>query len=352
MKMHPYLIVLTSFLFLSCASGMRDYESPNFDRESGRFQHSDGDKHDKSFVDLFGLAFKYFLREDDAFERNGFPLVKRSKEELEGFNENVMWVGHASILINHAELTVLTDPQFSERASPLSFAGPKRVTPVPFEISDLPKLDVVVISHNHYDHLDEFSIKQISMSQPEVTFLVPLGLRTLLLSWGARNVIELDWWQSFEIKGAIFQPTPVQHWSKRSAFDRNKSLWAGWMVQWQDFSFYFAGDTGYSNDFKEVSSRLGNPDLAAIPIGAYEPREFMQSAHITPEEAVVVFKDLNAKYAIGIHWGTFKLTLEPMNEPPIRLSRELERLGIDKQRFRTLRHGEVWPLYSEGTIGP
>lgn len=219
---------------------------------------------------------------------------------------------------------------------------------MPFEISDLPELDVVVISHNHYDHLDEFSIKQISMSQPEVTFLVPLGLRTLLLSWGARNVIELDWWQPVEIKGAILQPTPVQHWSKRSAFDRNKSLWAGWMVQWQDFSFYFAGDTGYSDDFKEVSSRLGNPDLAAIPIGPYEPREFMQSAHITPEEAVVIFEDLNAKYAIGIHWSTFKLTVEPMNEPPIRLGRELERLGIDKHRFRTLQHGEVWPQVFDG----
>ena len=213
-----------------------------------------------------------------------------------------------------------------------------------FEISDLPELDVVVISHNHYDHLDEFSIKQISMSQPEVTFLVPLGLRTLLLSWGARNVIELDWWQPVKIKGAILQPTPVQHWSKRSAFDRNKSLWAGWMVQWQDFSFYFAGDTGYSDDFKEVSFRLDNPDLAAIPICAYEPREFMQSAHITPEEAVVIFEYLNAKYAIGIHWGT----VEPMNEPPIRLGRELERLGIDKHRFRTLQHGEVWPQVFDG----
>ena len=219
---------------------------------------------------------------------------------------------------------------------------------MPFEISDLPELDVVVISHDHYDHLDEFSIKQISMSQLEVTFLVLLGLRTLLLSWGARNVIELDWWQPVEIKGAILQPTPVQHWSKRSAFDLNKSLWAGWMVQWQDFSFYFAGDTGYSDDFKEVSSRLGNPDLAAIPIGPYEPREFMQSAHITPEEAVVIFEDLNAKYAIGIHWGTFKLTVEPMNEPPIRLGRELERLGIDKRRFRTLQHGEVWPQVFDG----
>ena len=318
-------------------------ESPNFNKSTGRFQHPAGDLQNKSFSDLFDFFAEYLKRSEDKWETIGFPVLKNTINELQNFNENVLWVGHASVMINHSNLTILTDPHFSNYASPFSFMGPKRITSVPFTIPELPRLDVIVISHNHYDHLDEQSIREIAIYQPEVRFLVPLGLKKLLLEWGANDVTELDWWQSIKIKGATFQPTPVQHWSKRSAFDRNKTLWAGWMTQWEDFSFYFTGDTGYSNDFKEVSNRLGNPDLAAIPIGAYEPREFMKSAHINPEEAVMVFKDLGAKRAIAIHWGTFKLTLEKMDEPPHRLNRALESAGISKNRFRVLQHGESWP---------
>ena len=318
-------------------------DSPNFNNSTNRFQHPTGDSNDKSFGDLFDFFTDYFRRVDDEWENIGFPVMKSLNNELKNFHENAVWVGHASIMINHSNLTILTDPQFSDYASPFSFMGPRRITPVPFVIADLPPLDVVIISHNHYDHLDEYSVRQILKHQSKVKFLVPLGLKTLLLEWGAKDVTELDWWQSIKIKGATFQPTPVQHWSKRSAFDRNKTLWAGWMAQWEDFSFYFAGDTGYSDDFKEVSKRLGSPDLAAIPIGAYEPRSFMKSSHINPEEAVTVFKDLGAKYAIAIHWGTFKLTLEKMSEPPHRLDQALETEGVSKSRFKVLQHGEFWP---------
>ena len=221
--------------------------------------------------------------------------------------------------------------------------GPRRATPAPFKPAESPPLDVVVISHNHYVHLDEYRIRQISKHQPNVKFLVPLGLSSLLIEWGVADVTELDLWQSVIVKGVTFQPTPVQHWSKRSAFDRNKTLWDGWMTKWEDFSFYFTGDTGYSDDFKEVSKRLGRPDLAAIPIGAYEPREFMKSSHINPEEAVAVFKDLGAKYAIAIHWGTFKLTLEKMDEPPRRLAQAIENAQVSKSQFLVLQHGEFWP---------
>ena len=220
--------------------------------------------------------------------------------------------------------------------------GPRRATPVPFKPAELPPLDVIIISHNHYDHLDEYTIRQISKYQPNVKFLVPLGLRALLIEWGAADITELDWWQSVIVKGVTFQATPVQHWSKRFAFDRNKTLWAGWMTQWDEFSFYFAGDSGYSNDFSETARRLGSPTLAAIPIGAYEPREFMKGAHMNPAEAVKVFSDLGAKYAVGIHWGTFKLTLETLNEPPLLLEESLIEKGFSTQSFRALRHGEQW----------
>jgi L-ascorbate metabolism protein UlaG (beta-lactamase superfamily) len=317
--------------------------SPNFNEQTARFQHPKGDLNDKSFIDLFKFFFAYFTRQSDERENVGFPVLASSKNDLANFKENVMWVGHSTLLLNHSELTIMTDPQFSGRASPLLFMGPKRVTPPPFDIADLPRIDVVVISHNHYDHLDEASISEIAKTQPNVEFLVPLGLKSLLEEWGAKNVTELDWWQQMKHKGVTIQPTPVQHWSKRTFFDRNKTLWSGWMIQWNDFAFYFAGDAGYSSDFQETVKKLGKPDLAAIPIGAYEPRDFMKSAHINPDEAVKVFSDLGAKYAIGIHWGTFKLTMEPMNEPPNRLKNALKVACPDRKFFRTLKHGEMWP---------
>ena len=172
--------------------------------------------------------------------------------------------------------------------------------------------------------------------------MVPLGLAQTLHKWGAVDVTELDWWQAVKFQEIEIQPTPVKHWSSRSLFDRNKSLWAGWMIKWDDFSFYFAGDSGYSGDFKETAKRLGSPTLAAIPIGAYEPRDFMKAAHMNPEEAVKAFEDLEAKYGVAIHWGTFKLTTERMDEPPKRLLRSLKGERIPHDKFRALSHGEKW----------
>ena len=340
-----YTGVLFLIIILSgCSGSVQIYDSPNFNPETGRFQHTGGDKHNKSFTDMMGLAVSYFSRAPDAWEKKGFPVTETSKDDLRDFSENVIWVGHATLLLNHQDVTVLTDPQFSGRASPFQFAGPKRVTPVPFSIADLPEIDIVIISHNHYDHLDEASIRQLARLQPQIRYLVPLGLAPLLRTWGAQNVEELDWWQPVQHGDVLIQPTPVQHWSKRTTLDRNKTLWAGWMLQWPDFSFYFAGDTGYSSDFRETAKRLGSPTLAAIPIGAYAPRDFMKSSHVNPEEAVTMFQDLGAQYAIGIHWGTFKLTLEEMNEPPIRLKAALTAAGISTDVFRALQHGEDWAL--------
>ena len=320
-----------------------DYSfSPNFNVEKGQFEHPEGDKSDKDIFDLFGLAFKFLGREDDEWEDRGFPVVSSYKSSLEVFSENMIWVGQSTILLNHNNVTVLTDPHFGNRASPFSFMGPKRLTPPPFTVADLPKIDVVLISHNHFDHLDEDTIVELANLQPNIKYFVPLGLASTLEDWGAEDVVELDWWQPFQYENVEIQATPVQHWSKRSLFDRNRTLWAGWMMRWDEFSFYFAGDSGYSNDFKETAKRLGSPTVAAIPIGAYEPREFMKGAHMNPEEAVKVFSDLGAQYAVGIHWGTFKLTLETMDEPPLLLEESLIKKGVSTQRFRALEHGEQW----------
>ena len=335
-------LTLPLLLMTGCVAPMDYSFSPNFNVEKGQFEHPEGDKSDKGIFDLFGLAFEFLGREDDEWEERGFPVVSSDKSSLEGFSENMIWVGQATILLNHNNVTVLTDPHFGNRASPFSFMGPKRLTPPPFTVADLPKIDVVLISHNHFDHLDEQTIIELANLQPNIKYFVPLGLAPTLNDWGAEDVVELDWWQPFQYENMEIQATPVQHWSKRSFFDRNKTLWAGWMMRWDEFSFYFAGDSGYSNDFKETARRLGSPTLAAIPIGAYEPREFMKGAHMNPEEAVKVFSDLGAQYAVGIHWGTFKLTLETMNEPPLLLEESLIDKGFSTQSFRALRHGEQW----------
>ena len=347
LKQRMKLLCLTILILLLCinvgCNHGASFKSPNFNERTKRFEHPDGVAQEKSFSSIVSFALEYFTRERDIEENTGFPVIHRTKEQLDSFKENVMWIGHSTLLLNHSNLTVLTDPHLSERASPLTFLGPKRVTPQPLGVADLPPVDVVVISHNHYDHLDAVTIKSLVQLQPNVKFLVPLGLKHLVEKWGAIAVQELDWWEKTKVKGVVIQPTPVQHWSKRTAFDRNKTLWSGWMLQWPDFSFFFAGDSGYSNDFKTVTEKLGAPTLAAIPIGAYEPRHFMKVAHLNPREAVQVFQDLNAKYAIGIHWGTFKLTLEPMQEPQKKLTEELKGVSLIEREFRTLKHGETWP---------
>ncbi len=340
--MYRLLIIIICFFFSGCLETMNYKKSPNFNEQKQRFQHPAGDPSNKTVTDLFKMMREFSYRASDQLERQGFPVTYSDQNTLSAFSESVIWIGQSCILLNHNGVTILTDPHFSGRASPVGFAGPKRVTPAPFEISDLPIVDVVLISHNHYDHLDRTSIADLIAYQPSIKFFVPLGLAKTLRKWGANDVTELDWWQTAILNGIEIQPTPVQHWSKRSFFDRNKSLWAGWMVKWSDFSFYFAGDSGYSDDFKETAKRLGSPTIAAIPIGAYEPRDFMKAAHMNPEEAVQTFVDLGAKYAFAIHWGTFKLTTEPMGEPKVRLRHSLTENDIALHRFRALQHGEEW----------
>ena len=340
--MYRLLTIILCFFLLGCVDKMDYANSPNFNVQKKRFQHPAGDPSDKTVADLFKMMKAFSNRATDQSEKHGFPVTYSDQATLSAFSESVIWIGQSSILLNHNGVTILTDPHFSGRASPIGFAGPKRVTPAPFEISDLPVVDVVLISHNHYDHLDRTSIVDLIAYQPSIKFFVPLGLAKTLREWGANDVTELDWWQAAMLNGIEIQPTPVQHWSKRSFFDRNKSLWAGWMMKWSDFSFYFAGDSGYSDDFKETAKRLGSPTLAAIPIGAYEPRDFMKAAHMNPEEAVQTFVDLGANYAFAIHWGTFKLTTEPMDEPKVRLRHSLTENDIALNRFRALQHGEEW----------
>ncbi|MNK06312.1 metal-dependent hydrolase [compost metagenome] len=264
----------------------------------------------------------------------------------ENKNRNTFtWIGHASALLQIEGLNILIDPVFSERVSPVSFMGPKRHVALPFQVSDLPPIDAVVISHSHYDHLDLDTLKELHKRNGEATlFLVPLGIQELLASEGIKNVKELDWWEDITIKTLKLTFTPAQHWTQRGLFDRNQSLWGGWYLQAPSLKFLYTGDTGYSKDFQDIRAKLGPADVAMIPIGAYEPRWFMKQQHVNPEEALKIHQDLGAKTSIGVHWGTFRLADESLGAPAVDLKVALEKENVSSETFRVMKHGETIQL--------
>jgi N-acyl-phosphatidylethanolamine-hydrolysing phospholipase D len=257
--------------------------------------------------------------------RPDLEFILRNAAAGTGMVRTVTWIGHATTLVQASGLNVLTDPIFSRRASPVRFLGPSRAQLPGIALAELPHIDVVVISHNHYDHLDRDSIHWLARQPggPPV-FLVPLGVKAWLAKLGIARAVELDWWDLHEYAGVEFHFTPVQHWSGRSLGDRNKTLWGGWAVFGADCQWYFSGDTGYSADFvdtrrrfaeRQTAERGGGFDIALIAVGACEPRWFMQTQHVDPAEAVQVHLDLGAKRSLGIHWGTFALADDPLDYP-------------------------------------
>jgi N-acyl-phosphatidylethanolamine-hydrolysing phospholipase D len=267
----------------------------------------------------------------------------------------VTWIGHATVLAQFSGLNVLTDPMFSPRASPLAFTGPVRAQPPGLALAQLPHVDLVLISHNHYDHLDEASVRALA-AQPggAPLFVVPLGMKPWLASVGIEHAVELDWWQVHRIDSPAGKVevmlTPVQHWSARSLTDRMQVLWGGFAVMAPDFHFFFGGDTGYSKDFADIRAHLaarqadGGFDLAVLPVGGYEPRWFMADQHVNPQEAVQIHRDLGARRSLGVHWGTFELTDEALDEPPRALAAARQAQGLAADEFFVLAIGQTQRL--------
>ena len=283
------------------------------------YKNTNGVASDKSFGDML-----QWIRSDIEPEITKIELSSDwQKLNLSEDDNYAIWIGHSTFLIKKNGVTILTDPIFSKRASPFKNIGPKRLIPPAIPLDAIPHIDIVTVSHNHYDHLDIHSLKKISKKHPEAIFLVPAGDEKLLKRKKIKNVYNFDWWESIEHKGFVITFTPVQHWSKRSLFDRNKSLWGGWFFNHKDYSLYHAGDTGYSKDFIDTKIKLGSPKYAFIPIGAYDPEWFMAESHVNPEDAVQIMLDLEAEKAFGMHWATFVLTDEDTIEPKIRLEKEI-----------------------------
>ena len=302
---------------------------------SAEYKNTNGEEIDKSIKDL--------IRWQRNQKKPVLSSIDLSDEwklvDFEKSNNFMIWIGHSTFLIKKNNLVILTDPVFSERASPFKRLGPKRLIPPAILLNELPKIDVVTISHNHYDHLDIRSLKKLSKLNPNLIFLIPKGDIDIFNKKNIDNVKEFVWWEEISINDFIFTFTPVQHWSARGLFDRNESLWGGWFIKSNDYSLYHAGDTGYSNDFIETQKRLGSPKYAFLPIGAYDPEWFMAASHVNPEDSIRIMKDLGAEFSFGMHWGTFTLTAEDTLEPPQRLKEALNNDKLDN--FITLKPGEV-----------
>ncbi|MEM9603143.1 MAG: MBL fold metallo-hydrolase [Pseudomonadota bacterium] len=347
--MRTLVIAIGLLTIAACAGFMTREEStavpgkPAHHRSDGRFVNTDGEAIDKPLS-----ALLKWQREAPDVKRVSLPLAENDPAYLRAnrTDSTLTWIGHSTFLLQHNGVNILTDPHFGQRASPVRFAGPKRLVPPGVDLDALPDIDIVVISHNHYDHLDRYTVKALTRKQAAnpPTWFVPLKQKAWFESLGVPDVVELDWWQAADVGDWTVTAVPVKHWTSRTPFDRNTVLWAGWALQTDGFSFAHIGDSGYSADFKAIGDRLGPFDLAAVPIGAYLPRWFMQAAHMNPEEAVKVHRDLRAARSVAMHWGTFVLTDEPVEDPPRQLALALREAGVDPDAFLVLQHGETLPL--------
>lgn len=263
----------------------------------------------------------------------------------------VTWVGHATFLVQIGGRNILTDPMWSERASPTTLAGPRRWVRPGIAFSDLPPIDAVVQSHNHYDHLDDATVRALAQRHHRARWFAPLGLAPFLRARGIARVTELDWWEARHDDGVTYTCAPAQHFSARGPLDRNRTLWCSWGIAAGGRRLYFGGDSGLHPDYGPIGERCGPFDVTLLPIGAYEPRWFMRPVHMNPEEAVQAYRALArsagahaAPTFVAMHWGTFKLTDEPMDEPPRRLRAAWAEAGLPPGRLWVPAHGETRQL--------
>lgn len=333
------------FAVARATAGNRYYNGPVTDHFNGReFFNPDGVE-PASFTDLlrwqFGGGRAKWPAEWPSPHGQAQPEARVDGERIV-----VTMVGHASLLIQVAGLNIVTDPVWSPRASPFSFAGPKRVNAPGIAFEHLPKIDVVLLSHNHYDHMDAATLERLKQAHDPVV-VTPLGNDAILQKAvpGIRTEV-LDWGGAHGMSGVTIHAEPAHHWSARGTGDRRMALWCAFVIETPAGKIYFAGDTGFheGRNFRAASEKHGRFRFAMIPIGSYEPRWFMEPQHQNPDQAAEAFKLVGADFAGGMHWGTFQLTNEPVTEPRDLLLAALDREGIARDRFRPMLPGEVWEI--------
>jgi L-ascorbate metabolism protein UlaG (beta-lactamase superfamily) len=307
--------------------------------------HFDG----KRFVNLTGAAGQPFSAVPRMLltRRTPWPAhvdePPRTPAALDGAAAAVTFIGHATFLIQTAAGNILTDPMYSTRAGPFNWIGPRRVRQPAVRLDDLPPIAMVLLSHNHYDHCDLPTLAMLAKRDDPIV-VTPVGNGRVARSAGMRRVEELDWWQSATTSPMPVTLTPAHHFSARGPFDKNRALWGGFLIVAGHTRIYFAGDTAYAPFFGDVRQRFGPIDLALLPIGAYEPRWFMHVVHMNPAEAVQAHLDLEASQSIAMHFGTFRLTAEGMDEPTRELASALDANGVPQSRFRALAFGDSFRL--------
>ena len=303
--------------------------------------HFDG----RRFVNPTGIAGQPFTAVPRMLLERRTPWPPRIDEPprlpppRQGADAAITFIGHSTFLIQTAAGNILTDPMYSLRAGPFNVVGPRRVRQPAVRFDDLPRIAIVLLSHNHYDHCDRHTLRMLAERFDPIV-MTPLGNGALVRSAGIRRVEELDWWQEAKTAALPITLTPAHHFSARTPFDRNRALWGGFTVVAGGARIYFAGDTAYAPFFRELPQRLGRIDLALLPIGAYEPRWFMRAVHMNPAEAVQAHLDLGALESIGMHFGTFQLTTEGIDEPLRGLEDACRSRNIPVSVFRTLGFGE------------
>ena len=299
------------------------------------------------FVPFFWRRLRESSRKPVLPQGHAVPLV----EALEAFErltgrDTITWLGHASFLIRLAGRTILTDPYLSDFAGPFPGLGPRRFVPAGIPVDRLPPVDALLVSHNHYDHLDRRTLRALA-GKEETTAFVPLGLGSLLRQDGFAKVQEMDWDDAITLDGLTIRALPALHFSSRTPFDRNQTLWCSFAIVAGSRRLFFSGDTGYGPVFERVGREYGPFDVAMVPIGAYEPETIMRPVHCNPEEAVRLGKQIGARALAAMHWGTVVLTDEPPFEPPVRFRAAAREAGYADEDIWILRIGETRLLSGE-----
>ncbi|MDH4554988.1 hypothetical protein E8F11_07305 [Pseudomonas sp. BN417] len=318
------------------------YRGPQSDNFDGRHFRNLEPKPHKGTRELLRWQFS---REKQApwVDQPGPAIPPEVAQRAEGDELRVTYINHATLLIQHRGLNILTDPVWSQRVSPFSFVGPRRHHPPGLGLDQLPPIDLILVSHNHYDHLDLESLRALVERFPLATVVSGLGNGPLIRESGFSRIVELDWWQNLPLAGGLtLHSVPVQHWSARTRDDTNETLWMGFVIESPDGPLLFPGDTGLGPEFRLIRERFGPMRFAALPIGAYAPRWFMRDNHMSPDDAVQAHKQLESCRSLAIHFGTFNLSDEGQFGPPRDLAKALADWQVDADHFRVPTPGYQW----------